>query len=191
MSGQDPSRVTQLLHDWSNGDPTAGDALLPLIYDELRRLARNHMRRERPGHTLQTTGLVHEAYMRLVDQKSPWKSRAHFLGIASRMMRRILVDHAKASQAGKRGAGAPRLQLDEALEVAEHADRTLVLLDQALTEFERIDARASQVVELKFFGGLSNEETSEVLGISTATVQRHWRGAKVWLYHALENSGAV
>jgi RNA polymerase sigma factor (TIGR02999 family) len=180
-----------LLLDWGNGNQAAREALMPLVYEELRRLARNHLRRERPGHTLQTTDLIHEAYLRLVDQRSSWKTRAHFFGIASQMMRRILVDHAKANRAGKRGAGAPRLQLDEALEVAERPDRDLVLLDQALTEFEQIDARASKIVELKFFGGLSNEETSEVLGISTATVQREWMGARVWLHHAIKNSETI
>jgi RNA polymerase sigma factor (TIGR02999 family) len=191
MGGQDSRPITQLLIEWSNGDQTALHAVIPLIYDELRSLARAHMRRERPGHTLQTTGLVHEAYLRLVDQKSPWKSRAHFLGIASQMMRRILVDQAKASHSAKRGAGVPRLQLDEAAEVANRPDPDLILLDQTLTEFEKIDPRASRIVELKFFGGLSNEETAEVLGISTVTVQRQWKGARVWLQYAMRNGEAT
>lgn len=191
MGGQDSRPITQLLIEWSNGDQTALHAVIPLIYDELRSLARAHMRRERPGHTLQTTGLVHEAYLRLVDQKSPWKSRAHFLGIASQMMRRILVDQAKASHSAKRGAGVPRLQLDEAAEVANRPDPDLILLDQTLTEFEKIDPRASRIVELKFFGGLSNQETAEVLGISTVTVQRQWKGARVWLQYAMRNGEAT
>jgi RNA polymerase sigma factor (TIGR02999 family) len=191
MGGQDSRPITQLLIEWSNGDQTALHAVIPLIYDELRSLARAHMRRERPGHTLQTTGLVHEAYLRLVDQKSPWKSRAHFLGIASQMMRRILVDQAKASHSAKRGAGVPRLQLDEAAEVANRPDPDLILLDQTLTEFEKIDPRASRIVELKFFGGLSNEETAEVLGISTVTVQRQWKGARVWLRYAMRSGEAT
>ncbi len=185
------SPITQLLQNWSDGDQTALQALIPLVYDELRNLARAHMRSERPEHTLQTTALVHEAYLRLVDQKSPWKNRAHFFGIASQMMRRILVDQAKANHSAKRGAGSPGIQLDEAARIATRTDPNLVLLDQTLTEFEKIDARASKIVELKFFGGLSNQETAEVLGISTVTVQRQWKGARVWLHHAMRNSEAT
>jgi RNA polymerase sigma factor (TIGR02999 family) len=182
-----PTTVTQLLVSWSNGQEQALDRLMPLVYDELRRLARSHMRRERPGHTLQTTGLVHEAYFRLVDQKVNWQSRAHFFGIAAQMMRRVLVDHAKAHQRAKRGGGAVRLSLDQPALVAGAPEMDVVALDEALGRLEKVDPERSRIVELRFFGGLSNEEASQVLGVSPATVQRRLAGAKAWLYHELSH----
>jgi RNA polymerase sigma factor (TIGR02999 family) len=176
-------RVTQLLVAWSQGDERALDALTPLVYDELRSLAHSYMRRERPGHTLQSTALVHEAFMRLVDQDVQWNSRAHFFGIAAQMMRRILVDHAKAQAAAKRGAGAPRIELDERLAASPQRDVDLLALDEALERLSEVDPQRSRIVELRFFGGLSNEESAEVLGVSPATIQRQWAGARAWLFH--------
>jgi RNA polymerase sigma factor (TIGR02999 family) len=178
-------RVTQLLVAWSQGDKGALEALTPLVYEELRRLARSYMRQERPGHTLQSTALVHEAFMRLVDQRVEWNSRAHFFGIAAQMMRRILIDHAKAQSAAKRCAGAIRIELDEGLAASPSRDVDLLALDEALERLARNDPQRSRIVELRFFGGLSNEESAEVLGVSPATVQRQWSGARAWLYHEL------
>jgi RNA polymerase sigma factor (TIGR02999 family) len=178
-------QVTQLLIDWSKGDEKALEALTPLVYEELRRLARGYMSRERPNHTLQATGLVHEAYMRMVDQRVAWKSRGHFFGIAAKMMRRILVDHAKRSHAAKRGAGQVPLSLDDPAVSVSEQRRQFIALDDALNELAQSDPERCQIVELRFFGGLSNEESSEVLGIAPATVQRKWAGAKAWLYHEL------
>jgi RNA polymerase sigma factor (TIGR02999 family) len=178
-------RVTQLLLAWSQGDKGALEALTPLVYDELRRLARSYMRQERPGHTLQATALVHEAFVRLIGQRVEWNSRAHFYGIAAQMMRRILVDHAKAQSAAKRGAGSPRIELDERLAASPQRDVDLLALDEALERLAKIDPQRSRIVELRFFGGLSNEESAEVLGVSPATVQRQWSGARAWLYHEL------
>jgi RNA polymerase sigma factor (TIGR02999 family) len=180
-----PKTVTQLLEEWSGGDQDALRALLPLVHGELHRVARSYMRRERPGHTLQTTGLINEAYLRLVAQKTHWKSRAHFYGIAAQMMRRVLVDHAKSHQTAKRGAGAHHVQMEMAMLVSKQPDADLVALDEALSRLEQIDPRRGRIVELRFFGGLSNEEASEVLGISTATIQRQWTGARAWLYREL------
>lgn len=178
-------RITQLLYDWSRGDRAALDALTPLVYQELRQLARAHLRGEHPEHTLQSTALVHEAYLRLVDQRVEWKSRAHFFAIAAQMMRRILVDHAKARRTAKRGDGSPKLSLDESIVVSKEPGMDVVALDDALTELARIDPQRSQIVELRFFGGLSNQESAKVLGISPATVQRQWAGARAWLYHEM------
>jgi RNA polymerase sigma-70 factor (ECF subfamily) len=181
--------VAQLLVNWSQGDKRALEALAPLVYDELRRLARSYMRRERAGHTLATTGLVHEAYLRLVDQKAPWQSRAHFFGIAAQMMRRVLVDHAKGLRSVKRGGGAARISLDDRVLIAESPRTDLMALDEALVRLQQIDPQRGRLVELKFFGGLSNEEAAEVLGVSTATVQRQWAGARAWLRHELKREG--
>jgi RNA polymerase sigma factor (TIGR02999 family) len=178
-------QITRLLRDCSRGDQQAWDELAPLVYHELHRLARSRMRREKPDHTLQATALVHEAYMRLVDQRSEWKSRSHFFAIAAQMMRRILVDHAKAQRSAKRGAGAPVVPLDEPLTISAHQPFDLVALNDALTGLSKIDPQRSQIVELRFFGGLSNQESAEVLGLSTATVQRQWAGARAWLYHEM------
>jgi len=177
--------VSQLLFAWSQGDQNALEALTPLVYGELRRLAHSYLRRERPGQTLQSTALVHEAFLRLVDQRAQWNSRAHFFGIAAQMMRRILVDRAKARSAMKRGAGAMRVEFTNDLPASSQSDFDLVALDDALRRLAGIDAQRSRIVELRFFGGLSNEESALVLGISPATVQRQWCGAKAWLYHEL------
>lgn len=178
--------VTQLLSEMQKGRTGAADELLPLVYQELRRIARAYMRRERPDHTLQATALVHEAYLQLVDQKRvDWKNRAHFFGVAAQLMRRILVEHARAHQAQKRGGAAAKLTLEEAINYFPQKELTLVALDDCLKELERLDPRQSRIVELRFFGGLTTEETSEVLGISTATVEREWRSARAWLHAQL------
>jgi len=181
-----PKDVTQLLASWSQGDRQALEELTPLVYAELRRLAGRYLRRERPGHTLQSTALVHEAYLRLVDQHSvQWQNRAHFFGVAAQLIRRILVDHARSHQAQKRGAAAVKLSLDEAIALPENQDLNLVALDEALEGLAKIDPQQSRIVELRFFTGLSIEETAEVLGISPATVKRDWTTAKAWLYRTL------
>lgn len=203
MSASDGGRVTQLLAAWSEGDQQALDELMPLVYGELRRLAQNHLRRERPGHTLQRTVLVHEAFLRLVNQKEvQWQGRAHFLGLASRLMRRILVDHARARLAAKRGDGALHVSFDDAIAVPDadveiDADPEallatpsqptvdLVALDNALQRLEAMDPQQGKVVELRFFGGLTVEETAQALDISVATVKREWAVAKAWLHREL------
>ena len=175
--------ITQLLVAWSEGDRAALDELIPLVHNELRRIARNYMRGERKGHTLQTTALINEAYVRLVDQKDvKWQNRAHFMAIASEMMRRILVDYARRRQYQKRGAGAVQVTLSDAAEISNQRSPDLVALDEALTSLAEIDPRRSRVVELRFFGGLSIEETAEVLKVSTTTVERDWTIAKAWLH---------
>jgi RNA polymerase sigma-70 factor (ECF subfamily) len=175
--------VTQLLLDWSAGQRNALDKLLPLVYDELRQLADRYLRRERSDHTLQATALVHEAYLKLIDQTNvQWQNRAHFFGVAAQAMRRILVDHARGHHAQKRGSGGQKLLLDEALVVSDERASEVVALDDALTELAKVDPLKSRIVELRFFGGLSIEETAEVLDIGTATVIRQWRMAKAWLY---------
>jgi RNA polymerase sigma factor (TIGR02999 family) len=186
MRGSQQAQITQLLVDWSSGDKAALDKLMPLVYDELRRLARFHMRRERAGHTLQTTALVNEAYMRLVDQRNVhWKCRGHFFAVAAQLMRRILIDHARGRRVAKRGGQAPRVSLDEAATVAGDRGAELIALDEALKGLESLDERKGKIVELRFFGGLNVEETAEALGISTATVVREWSLAKAWLYRAM------
>src|SRR5712692_10387036 len=186
-----PGEVTQLLVDWGNGDKAALDRLTPLVHEELHRLAHRHMRLERPNHTLQTTALVNEAYVRLVDQRNlHWKNRAHFFSIASRLMRRILVDLARAHKRAKRGGGAPQVSLDEAAMVSSERAAELVALDEALTTLAAIDQRKSQVVELRFFGGMSVEETAEALRVSPVTIKRDWSTAKAWLYREIANESA-
>ncbi len=178
--------VTQLLVDWSNGDQAALDKLLPLVNAELRQLARRYMRRESPGHTLQTSALVNEAYLRLIDQKNVrWQNRAHFFGIAAQLMRRILIDHARKAHYAKRGGGALRVSLDEAAAVTEARAAELLAVDEALEKLTAMDARKGRIVELRFFGGLTEEETAEVIGVSLPTVQREWRAAKAWLRRML------
>jgi RNA polymerase sigma-70 factor, ECF subfamily len=178
--------VTQLLADWSNGDQAALDKLLPLVNTELRQLARRYMRRENPDHTLQTSALVNEAYLRLIDQKSVrWQNRAHFFGIAAQLMRRILIDHARKHHYAKRGGGALKVSLNEAAAVTEARATELLAIDEALEKLTAMDSRKGRIVELRFFGGLSLEETAEVLGISSPTVQREWRAAKAWLHRIL------
>jgi len=174
--------VTQLLVDWSNGNQAALDKLMPLVYGELHRLAHKYMRQERPGHTIQTSGLVNEAYLRLVDQREVhWQNRAHFYGIAAQLMRRILVDHARSRQYAKRGGSSSHVPLDEGLIVSAERGAEVIALDDALKGLATFDERKSQIVELRFFGGLSIEETAEVLGVSPGTVMRDWTLAKAWL----------
>jgi RNA polymerase sigma factor (TIGR02999 family) len=178
--------VTQLLLDASSGKQEAVDALFPIVYTELRRLAGSYLRRERPDHTLQSTALVHEAYLRLVDQNVSWQNRAHFLGIAAQTMRRVLLDHAKRRTASKRGSGECALQIDEDLMGGKNRDLNLLALDDALSELEKIDPIRGRIVEMRFFGGLSNEEAAEVLKVSPKTVQRQWAGARAWLFREMK-----
>jgi len=186
VTGTPPKDITQLLIDWNTGNRQALDELLPLVYDELRRVAAAHLRRERPGHTLQGTALVHEAYMRLIDQtRIQWQNRAHFMGVAAQMIRRILVDHARAKHSAKRGAGAIALSLDESVEVPGKRDVDLVSLEDSLQDLGRIDPQQARIVELRYFTGLSIEETAEVLGTSPATVKRDWTVARAWLFREL------
>lgn len=181
-SGQDKP-ITALLRDWRNGDGRALEALTPLVYDELRRIAAGYLRRERSGHTLQSTALVHEAYVRLVDADVGWQDRAHFFALAARTMRRILVDHAAARRAAKRGGDAVRVTLDVELvpQAEAEASTDLLALDAALKKLEALDPRHARIVELHFFGGLTYGEMSEALGISTSTLDRDLRLAKAWL----------
>jgi RNA polymerase sigma factor (TIGR02999 family) len=182
-AGKQGTEVTQLLIDLTNGNRTAIDSLLPLIYSELRSLAANYLRRERNDHTLQPTALVHEAYLRLVDQTQVnWQNRAHFFGVAAQMMRRILVDHARAHQANKRGGEFERVELDELLPGLVERSAELITLDDALIELATFDEMKSRIIELRYFGGLTVEETAEALGVTPITVKRHWRLAKAWLF---------
>ncbi len=177
--------VTQLLLAWSDGDGEALDKLMPLVYLELKLLAERRLRRERSGHTLEPTALVHEAYLKLIDQKQArWRNRAHFFAIAAQAMRRILVDHARARQSEKRG-GDQKLSFDDAIDVSDQRVNQMVALDDALEALAELDPQKSRVVELKYFGGLSLEEVAEALGVSRATVVREWRMAKAWLYGEL------
>lgn len=190
MATQQSSEVTDLLLAWSDGDRDALDRLMPLAYRELHRIARRSLRRESPAHTLQTSALVNEAYIRLVDQtRVRWQNRAHFYAISAQLMRRILVSAARARNAGKRGAGAHRIDLDEAFEVSDARAAELVALDEALVELARLDPRRSRVVELRYFGGLSVKETAEVLEVSEETVMRDWNRARAWLKAELDASG--
>ena len=178
-----PREVTRLLVEWGDGDEAALARLMPLVYDELRRLARNYMRRERPGHTIQPTALVNEAYLRLVEQTNiAWQSRAHFFGIAAGVMRRVLCDHARARLADKRGGGAVRVSLVEAAARSDEQTADMLALDEALVELAEVDPRKARVVELRYFGGLSVEETAEALKVSRSTVLHDWSLAKAWLY---------
>lgn len=182
--------MTQLLVAWSEGDQSALEQLLPLVNAELRRLAGNYMRRESPGHTLQTSALVNEAYLRLIDQKNvQWQNRAHFFGIAAQLMRRILIDHARKAQYQKRGGGAIQVSLDETAAVVEARAAELLAVDEALEKLTAMDARKGRIVELRFFGGLTEKETAEVIKISVPTVQREWRAAKAWLHRMLTEGG--
>jgi RNA polymerase sigma factor (TIGR02999 family) len=186
-----PHEITELLAEWSEGNQAALDQLYPLVYNELRRLAHGYLRRERKGHTLQTTALINEAYLRLVDQKHVhWANRSHFFGISAQIMRRILIDHARRYEYSKRGGGAQRISLDEGAVVAKQRARELLLLDEALKSLATIDPRRSQVVELRYFGGLNNEEIAGVLKISENTVTRDWNMARAWLYQELSGSVA-
>jgi RNA polymerase sigma-70 factor, ECF subfamily len=183
--------VTQMLLDWGNGDKAALDKLVPVVYQELRRLARYYMRHERAGHTLQTSALVNEAYIRLVDYRQMrWQGRAHFFAVAAQAMRRILVEHARKRHFAKRGGGAVQVSLDEAATVSEKQASDLIALDDALSSLEAIDPRKCRIVELRYIGGLNIEETAEVLSISPATVQREWRSAKAWLYRTISEEAS-
>jgi RNA polymerase sigma factor (TIGR02999 family) len=185
-----PGVVTQLLRAWGDGDAAAFEQLAPLVEAELRRLARGYMARERQGHTLQTTALVNEAFLRLTDARHiRWQDRAHFLGISARLMRRVLVDHARARGYRKRGGGAQRVTLDEALVASPDPGLDVLALDRALEALAEVDDRMSKVVELRFFGGLSVEETAEALHVSPDTVKRDWRLAKLWLLRELGGEG--
>jgi RNA polymerase sigma-70 factor (ECF subfamily) len=191
MSTPSSHDVTQLLLDWSKGSREASDKLMPMVYDELRRVAQNYLGQERPDHTLQATALVHEAYLRLVDQTSvDWQDRAHFFGLASQMMRHILVDHARRHGASKRGGQAQRLTLVEAVSFPERKGFDLVALDEALLSLARLDPQQSRIVEMRFFGGLTIEETATALSVSVATVNREWRLAKAWLLRELTKNSA-
>ena len=186
MSKELPAEVTQLLRAWGEGDREALDRLIPLVHAELHRLAHNYMRREQGGHTLQTSALVNEAYLRLVDIKGVgWQDRAHFFAVSAQIMRRILVDFARSRQNLKRGGGAQRVSLDEALVVSPERGADLLALDEALERLAGLNARQSQVVELRYFGGLSEDEVAEVLKVSPRTVRSDWSLARAWLYREL------
>jgi RNA polymerase sigma factor (TIGR02999 family) len=181
-----PKEVTELLLAWSRGDESALEKLIPLVHAELRRLAKRYMGRERAGHTLQTTALINEAYLRLIHSKNVrWQNRAHFFAVSAQLMRRILVDFARSRHYQKRGGGAQKVSLDQALEISDERGAELIALDDALSALDKLDARKSQVVELRFFGGLSVEETAEVLKVSPDTIMRDWKMAKVWLLRAM------
>lgn len=185
-----PEQVTALLIDWKNGNKDAVDRLTPLIYSELRRLADSYLRREQSGHTLQPTALVHEAYLRLVAQQLPdWESRSHFFGVAARLMRQVLVDHARRRTSDKRGGGAAKVSLDEVFGAPLAKAREMIALDDALKTLAEVDPRKCSVIELRFFGGFSTEETAAALNISVATVGREQRMAEAWLFREL--SGAA
>src|SRR5688572_2664096 len=180
------SNVTALLDDWTRGDARALDRILPLVYDELRRIAARHLRRERAGHTLQPTALVHEAYVKLVDQRRvDWRSRAHFYGVASQVMRRLLVDHARRHKANKRGNGLEWVAMDEALNMPAPNQIPVLVLDEVIGRLETLDRRLAQLVELRAFGGCTLEEAAEVLQVSESTAKREWRTVKAWLTREL------
>ena len=190
--GENQSRVDSLLDRWSGGDPKAREQLVPIVYQELRRLAHYHLRQERDGHTLQSTALVHEVYLRLCNQEEPhWENRAHFFAVAARMMRRILVDYARRRGAGKRGSGAIHLRLDHALTIPVAEPSDLLALDGALEELAAFDARKCQVVEMRFFAGLPAKEIAAALKTTEATVRRDWTIAKAWLFRYLESHATV
>lgn len=185
-----PHEITELLAQWSGGNQTALDRLYPLVYEELRRLARSYMKRERKGHTLQTTALINEAYVRMVDQRNVhWQNRSHFFAISAQIMRRILVDHARRYLHAKRGGGAQKISLDEVLIVAKERSEEVLMLNEALSNLARLDPRRCQVVEMRYFAGLNNQEIASVLKISENTVMRDWNLARAWLYQQLSEAG--
>jgi RNA polymerase sigma-70 factor, ECF subfamily len=189
MPSSDPQNITQLLAQWGAGDEAALSQLMPVVYQELRKIADGYLRRERGDHTLQPTALINEAYLRLIDQSMPhWQNRAHFYGVAAQLMRQILVEHARAQMAQKRGGGAQAVELEEALTYAPERAAELVELDDALKALAEFDERKSRLIELRYFGGLSVEETAHVMGISEATVSRDQRLAQAWLRQALQKS---
>ena len=184
-----PDEVTLLLVSWSNGDKDALDKLVPLVYSELRRLARRYMGRESPGHTLQTSALINEAYVKLVDQQNvKWQNRAHFFAVAAQVMRHILIDHARRRHYIKRGGGARKVSLDDTAVLSDEKAADLVALDDALTALAKLDPRKSRIIELRFFGGLSIEETAEIMKISPVTVTREWRAGRAWLRREMTSS---
>ena len=186
MNEPPPNEITERLIAWGAGDRAALDQILPIVYQELRRMAGNYLRQENPGHTLQPTALVHEAWLRLIDQaRVDWRNRAQFFGVAAQMMRRILVDHAKAKHREKRGGEAVKLSLDETINLSQERAADLLALDDAIGELTRVDERKSRVVELRYFGGFSVEETAQILGVSPETVMRDWKMAKAWLYQQI------
>ena len=190
MVSPSSKEVSRLLVDWGNGDQAALDELIPLVYDELRRVAGRYMRRENQGHTLQTSALVNEAYIRLIDQKRVhWKNRAHFFGVAAQLMRRILVDHARSRLRAKRGGGRQMVSLVEQGGVSSEGVE-VISVDAALKNLAEMDPRKSQIVEMKFFGGLTNEEAAEVLKVTSRTVEREWRKAKAWLNREISKGAA-
>ena len=181
-------RVTELLLNWRQGDQDAREQLIPLVYGELRRVARRYLRQERPDHTLQSGALVHEVYLRLLGRKTPqWESRAHFFAVAAQLMRHILVDHARSRNAAKRGAGVPRLALDEQMSPPQSRNLDLLALDDALNRLSELDPQQGKLIEVRFFGGLSIEETAVVLNISPATVKREWTTARAWLQREMKS----
>jgi RNA polymerase sigma factor (TIGR02999 family) len=186
MSVESQHDVTRILHDWSSGDANAPERLMPFVYNELRRLARSFLARERGAHTLQPTALVHEAYLKLVDQHSvKWQNRVHFYGLAASMMRRVLIDHARAHATEKRGGAALHLSLDDVQVPLEQRAAGLLALDEALERLAQIDERKCKIVEMRFFGGLTDEEIAGALNVTTRTVQRDWKTARLWLYREL------
>jgi len=186
------NQVTELLVRWRGGDKAALDSLIPLVYTELRRIANHYLQGERTDHTLQSTALVHEAYVRMMQQVLPqWQNRAHFFAVAAQLMRQILVDHARSHRASKRGGNVYKLALEDAEEQPEVLDVDIVALDEALKSLATLDAQQSRVVELKFFGGLSVEDTAEVLGVSESAVKRDWTTARAWLFRELNRSAAT
>ena len=192
MTLQPQTQVTQLLQKWQEGNQEALEALMPLVYNELKRLAGSYLRRERPDHTLQSAALVNEAYLRLVDQtQTRWQNKAHFYGIAAQMMRRVLADHARSHNAVKRGAGMPELELNESIAQAQSRSVDLLDLEEALQKLEKLDPQQGRIVELRFFSGLSIEDTANVLGISPATVKRDWAAARAWLFREVAARHAV
>jgi RNA polymerase sigma factor (TIGR02999 family) len=180
--------LTGLLVEWREGDQAALDRLMPLVYDQLRRIAHRYVQRERNGHTLQTSALVNEAYLRLADQKVVWQNRAHFFAVTARVMRHILIDHARRRRYAKHGGDARQVSIDEAAAMSLERAAELIALEEALDELAQLDGRKSQVVELRYFGGLSLEETAETLNVSLMTVRRDWRAAKAWLYRRLKET---
>jgi RNA polymerase sigma factor (TIGR02999 family) len=190
VAGNSPRDLTLLLQDWCRGNQNALDRLVPLVYSELRRLAHIYMVRERPGHVLQTTALINEAYLRLIDARHvDWQNRAHFFAIASNVMRRVLVEFARARGSGKRRGEFTKVSLDELCMASPEKDPDLIAIDDALNSLAEVDGRQAKVVELRFFGGLSEEEAAEVMGVSRLTVIRDWKSAKLWLRHELKHRG--
>jgi RNA polymerase sigma-70 factor (ECF subfamily) len=192
VNSQPHTQVTQLLQQWQEGNQEALETLMPLVYKELKRLAGSYLRRERADHTLQSAALVNEAYLRLVDQsQTRWQNKAHFYGIAAQMMRRVLADHARGHNAAKRGAGMPELELNEAMAQAQSRSVDVLDLEEALQKLEKLDPQQGKIVELRFFSGLSIEDTANVLGISPATVKRDWAAARAWLFREVAARQAI